>query len=159
MRHEKFYSFAYRINELLCEYVNVHDDFFSRRFSIREIIPIPFIFKPIDYSIPVDKLDRIIEQLTETRHEMEAYSEENGLGKHPFYITATRYVSLLCKAVKKLRDIQYKLHLKAQGEGSYSYKEYNKELDLYQLEVFGYSEFGNEFNKEFRNLRWRKDDC
>ena len=149
---KKFNDIAYKINELLYEYVNIHNDVLSRKFSIREIIPIPFLFKPVDYSIPVGELDKIMERLNEIMYELQAYSEENELKEHPFYITAAKYISLLYKAVKLLRNILYKLYLKARGKGDYSYREFNRELDSYQQEVKVYSEFGNDFNKAFQNL-------
>ncbi len=153
MKYEKFYSISYKINDLLSEYITVHNNVLAKKILLREIIPIPFIFKPIDFSFYVSKLDKVIEELAEILNELKAYCKANELENHNFYITASRYVNLLLKSIISLRNIQNKLYDKSQGNALYSYKEYKKELDLYKLDTMNYCEFGTDFNKAFYDLR------
>lgn len=51
----------YHVNDILTQYVSIHDELFA--FSWRKLIPIPGIFKPIDYPRYRDELGVLVSRL------------------------------------------------------------------------------------------------
>ena len=58
---EKILELSWNTNDLLSQYVAIHDDVFKT--SIRHIIPIPGIFKAIDFGEHLKKIENIIPEL------------------------------------------------------------------------------------------------
>jgi hypothetical protein len=56
-------SEIYQVNSILDRYIVIHDAIF--KFSLRKAIPIPGVFKPIDYWQHLRVLDALVSELQE----------------------------------------------------------------------------------------------
>ena len=65
---------AVEINGLLSRYVEVHDAIFQ--FSWRKIIPLPFIFRPIDFGHLNGRTEQILSQLEVCNQQISSMAED-----------------------------------------------------------------------------------
>ena len=112
-----------RANEILREYVAIHDAIF--KFSWRKAIPIPGLFKATDFGAHFRNLGRLASELAAISLALKA--EPGSLeGSH-------QYTAALLEAVQALREICGRFYEKSQGDLSkYPMAEYNANLKTYE---------------------------
>ena len=136
---------AVEINGLLGRYIEIHDAIFKS--SWRKIIPLPFIFKPIDFGRLQDITEKIQSQLETCKQQISELIEGLTQREKDFVDFLSQYCTTLIETVSLLRGILHQLHLKSQGSGKYSLTEYNKQCDLYKNAVDKYSAMGDQLNE------------
>ena len=111
-----------RANAILREYVVIHDAIF--KFSWRKTLPIPGLFKAIDYGAHSNDLGRLASKLTAISSALKAKSGS---------LEAYQYTAALLEAVQALRQICRRYHEKSQGNvRTYPMAEYNANLKTYE---------------------------
>lgn len=111
-----------RANAIHGKYVAIHDAIF--KFSWRKTLPIPGLFKAIDYGAHSNDLGRLASKLTAISSALKAESGS---------LEAYQYTAALLEAVQALREICRRYHEKSQGNVSkYPMAEYNANLKTYE---------------------------
>jgi len=134
-------SEMYQVHAILERYVAIHDKIF--KFSLRKAIPIPGIFKPIDYGQhfrEIDSLVSILEQL--------AISASNRAGVPSVF---QQYLTALLETMQFLRDMCRRLYDKSQGDlQSYTMRQYQSDVTTYEGLVEKYRSLGSTLNEYIR---------
>jgi hypothetical protein len=133
-----------RINALLTQYIEIHDVAF--KFSLRKIIPLPFIFKAIDFDSLCYQPEKIKTELN-TCNQQICYLIENGLNKNRFTYFLSEYCQALVVAVSLLRGILHQLYLKSQHSCEYTWGKYDEQIKLYDKAMNKYTTMGNDLNR------------
>lgn len=130
---------AIRVNNLLTEYIDIHD--LILKHSFRKILPIPGIFKRIDFGGHERQLHKIVEEIESAGEAIPRIREEEP--DHSEFLDAmSPYLIALVDAVRRLEAISGKLHEKAEGIRDYSMREYKREMDEYKTAVSSYMAVG-----------------
>lgn len=127
-------------NEILQEYVSIHDQVFKP--SLRKSIRIPGFFKPIDFG-------KHFECLGVLSNELEELTFSTDLEDQPSVFQ--EYVTALLSTIEELRDLCGKLLAKSKG-ASYSMEEYKSDVASYQDIVAEYRAIGSKLNLQLSNL-------
>lgn len=140
---------AIQVNLLLTAYIVIHDDIFAT--SIRKIIPIPGIFKKIDYCQHRVSLAQISSELQVCEAEAVNGCLDGGAGSRLASALA-QYTRALNATVTHLQRMTDVLCRKAQGENGYSMDAYNSDCDRYNQLVQQYIKLGDSLNEIVRGL-------
>lgn len=124
-------------HDVLGRYVAVHDDIFKG--SIRKVLPIPGIFKKIDYPAHAAKLTGLASVLENVKRS----ANSAGLPK-----TFEEYVEALLLTIRHLRDMCLKMTAKIHGRGEYGSDQWRRDSDTYQALVSRYASLGAALNAE-----------
>jgi hypothetical protein len=136
---------ALRTNELLQQYVKIHDDIFA--FSVRKMIPLPGIFKAIDYQSHFEGLYFIKEELEGIISSIAISPQSN----NEFARALEAYSKSLLETILILREMCGNLYEKSQGDlTSYRKSQYNVDLRNYQASVERYTALGQRLNAYFQ---------
>jgi|GEM_PF-592005 len=127
------------VNEILQEYVAIHDQIFKP--SLRKFIHIPGIFKPIDFGTHFKDLDALSNELKEVTVSIEQEDQ---------HTVFQEYVTALLSTIEKLRFLCENLLAKSKGN-SYSVEEYNSDVASYQDLVAEYRAIGSKLNLQLAN--------
>jgi hypothetical protein len=131
----------YQVHSILERYVVIHDKIF--KFSLRKAIPIPGLFKPIDYGQHFRELDSLISAL-----EQLAIPSSNKAGIPNVF---QQYATALLKTMQFLRDICRRLYDKSQGDlQSYTMDQYKSDVTTYEGLVEKYRSLGSTLNESIR---------
>ena len=131
----------YQVHAILERYIAIHDKIF--KFSLRKVIPIPGLFKPIDYGQHFRKLDSLVSAL-----EQLAISTGNRAGVPSVF---QQYVMALLKTMQFLRDMCTRLCDKSQGDlQSYTMGQYKSDVTIYEGLVEKYRSLGLTLNEYIR---------
>ncbi len=130
-----------QINSILNRYINIHDIVFSR--SLRNIIPVPFIFRPIQFNDIAKELEILIKELEEMERKMQKTIP-------PFPLR--EYVYALKETVSFLREICIRLSKKIQEPSSYRWKAYREDVKKYKALEQKYLAFGPAMNGLFSKM-------
>ena len=131
----------YQVHEVLDRYIAIHDDIFKP--SWRKAIPIPGIFKAIDYGQHFRDLSSLISAL-------EQIADSENSSAEPLRVF-TEYVSALLKTMQFLREMCRKLHEKSEGDlRSYKMQQYKWDADTYKMLVQEYLSLGMALNLYLR---------
>jgi hypothetical protein len=123
---------------VLDEYVAIHDAIF--KFSWRKALPIPGLFKAIDYGAHLRDLGRLASELTTFSLALKAKPGSLEVFHH--------YAAALLEAVQSLQGIAGRLYEKSQGDLSkYSMTEYNIDVKTYDSLVSKYVAIGMALNR------------
>jgi hypothetical protein len=134
-------SEMYQVHTILERYVVIHDMIF--KFSLRKAIPIPGLFKSIDYGQHRRELDSLVSAL-----EQLANSTSNRAGVP---IVFHQYVAALLKTMQFLRNMCRRLYDKSQGDlRSYTMDQYKSDVTAYERLVEEYGELGSTLNEYIR---------
>lgn len=134
-------SEMYQVHAMLERYVAIHDQIF--KFSFRKTLPIPGLFKPIDYGQHFSKLDFLVSEL-----EQLAISTRNRAEVPSVF---QQYVNALLKAMQFLRDMCRRLYDKSQGNlQSYTMDQYKSDVASYEGLVEKYRLLGSTLNEYIR---------
>ena len=121
---------ATEINDLLTEQIAVNDELF--RFSVRKAIPLPFIFKKIDYSLLHDRATRSLEQAQSVAQSLEEMEDNVAEGDEQFYRALREYHNSLTHIFDCLVMMLDKLKRKAAGEYDYPHRYYQQDVEEYE---------------------------
>lgn len=143
-------SIAVQVNELLSRYVMIHDAIF--KFSWRKIIPLPFIFKAIDFNNLHSQAKQILSELETCNQRIDSLIEDATQKESRFAHFLSEYCMALIETVSLLKEILYQLHLKGESSNKYSLSEYNKQCDLYKNAVNNYTSMGSQLNELYQEL-------
>jgi hypothetical protein len=124
-------------DEFYADYIRIHDE--CHKFSLRKIIPIPFIFKPINYKAHTEELSRILDELKKIELKMKHIIKENrkdiqNLGLKDWVNMFIEYVGDFWMMLSKLKSITDRLAEQSEGIRKFPYKEHSRMLDEYQRE-------------------------
>jgi hypothetical protein len=140
---------AAEVDQILTNYLKIHDNIFKA--SIRKIIPIPGIFKKIDYKDHNRFLNDLLTKLNKANLGLEnikilVLEKPEELTFINIFI---EYVTALSNSMGKLRDICNKFQEKIDGERDYSMSEYNRDVSIYEESSEIYFNVGKQLNKYF----------
>lgn len=126
--------------QVLNAYVAVDRETF--KFSLSRIIPIPFLFTPVDYKSLHDDLLAAHNQILQLidRRKSHGLSEKDKS-------TLFNYLVSLENAISKLLAILIKLDQESQSPFKYKYREYREDCREYRGLVNKYSNLGRELNQ------------
>jgi hypothetical protein len=127
------------VNEILKEYVAIHDQIFKP--SLKKSVNIPGFFKPIDFGTHFKDLDALSNELKEITVSIDQEDQRS---------VFQEYVNALLIAIEKLRDLCENLLAKSKGD-SYSMEEYKADLASYQGLVAEYRTVGSKLNLQLSN--------
>lgn len=130
------------INNILSRYIQIHDALF--KFSLKKFLPIPFMFKKIDYESLYLDIAEILKDLTEIKLKL---TEAKLLDKknQEVYGTIIPYVENFRQTVQLLSYITLSLSKKINDPKSYQFSKYQKS-------IAEYNELRNLHNKMGQNL-------
>ena len=132
-----------RANAILGKYVAIHDAIF--KFSWRKTLPIPGLFKAIDFGAHAKDLGRLASKLAAISSALKAESES---------LEAYQYTAALLEAVQALREICGRFYEKSQGDVSkYPMAEYNANLKTYEGLMNKCQALGVALNRHIRDER------
>jgi hypothetical protein len=140
---------AVRVNKILPEYITIHDSIF--KFSIRHAIPLPLIFKPIDYESHFEGLYFLKEELEQAIASISNLPVGENETDTQFMRVLNLYSNALLEAIVVLREICGALYEKSQGNlDAYPKKQYDRDLERYKISVLKYSELGELLSAYFK---------
>jgi hypothetical protein len=122
-------------------YIEVHDDIF--RFKWRRILPLPWLFEPIDFSGHVLTLEMVQQTLDDVLNGPQSPATMDD-GREA---VLRDYVVALRTTVTQLGSICRKLARKADLDGQYEPSEYRGDVALYEKSVSKYQALGDALNK------------
>lgn len=140
---------AAEVDQILTNYLKIHDDIFKA--SIRKIIPIPGIFKKIDYKDHNRLLNDLLTKLNKAHLDLKNIKNLllEKLEELTFINIFIEYVIALSNSMCKLRDICKKFQEKIDGERTYSMGEYDRDVNIYKESTENYFSVGKQLNKYF----------
>ena len=132
-----------RANAIHGKCVAIHDAIF--KFSWRKTLPIPGLFKAIDYGAHSKDLGRLASKLAAISSALKAESGS---------LEAYQYTAALLEAVQALRQICRRYHEKSQGNvRTYPMAEYNANLKTYEGLMNKCQVLGVALNRRIRDER------
>lgn len=141
---------AVELNELLSRYIEINDAIF--KFSWRKIIPLPFIFKPIDFGHLHSRAEQILSQLESCNQQISSLIEDLTQEESRFADFLSEYCMVLIETVSLLKGIIHQLRLKSEGSEKYTLTEHNKQCDLYKNAVDKYRTMGSKLNELYQEI-------
>ena len=131
-----------RVGTLLRDFIAIHDDVL--RPSFRRVIPIPGVFKRVDYGAHAEVLSNVSDGLSDIGSELRAGAGRvAGAG----WSAIRSYCVALHDAVSRLGGICKRLEMKALGRGTYAAAEYKSDLAEYLSAVDRYRQLGRSMNE------------
>jgi len=137
---EKQLSIA--VNKILGGYIVVHNDIFG--FSLRKMIPIPGIFKPINYKSCYNKLNFLEDKISNFINELPEHTE--------YFELLKEYSKALRDTILWLKNICERFTNKIEGKGGYPMNEYHKDMSTYNHSVNTYRTLGLRLNNAYKEL-------
>ncbi|MGE3752796.1 MAG: CpXC domain-containing protein [Planctomycetota bacterium] len=131
-----------RIGSVLHNYIAIHDDVF--KVSVRRVVPIPGLFKRVDFGAHARSLTACSHRLSEIGADIRASGGR--MPKAPLD-TLQQYCAALYDAAARLGDICERLHLKALGQRAYSPTAYKADVSDYHAAVNRYRQLGRMLNE------------
>jgi hypothetical protein len=136
---------AVEVGMILDRFIDVHNDIFS--FSLRKILPIPWLFRPINFTqhyrtlrfIETD-LELVLEQLPESCPEATE-----------LFVVLRDYTQRLLSTVLNLQDICGHLFRKADGTEEYTQQDYERDLGRYKRSIPTYQSERSRLNRILNN--------
>lgn len=146
---EELKRLARTINDILTSYIKIHDSLHKR--SIRHVIPIPGIFKPIPFGFYGKQLEQCSASIEELLRKM----QESPHAQNPDFIDVlSEYSMALQDAIERLREFCVCLEQKADGK-PYAFTQQKKDQAEYEAAVKHYKLLGNKLNSEFDRITGR----
>jgi hypothetical protein len=143
------------VNRLLTSYISIHDSMF--KFNWRHAIPLPFIFKPIDYPLLQKQAVAVLVQLRDSEsalHNLRLVADSSSLPDPEIHFLhfMSEYVLALIETLLRLETLLNELRKKAQDPFSYKYSEYRHHLERYHEAVAVYMSMGGRLNELYNQL-------
>jgi len=116
---------ARRVNEMLRRYMKVQEDLFKP--SLRKILRIPGIYRPIDYAENLRELEELLRELADVKAAIRREEPCPASPEGKFLGVLRGYVSLMTSAVEKLEYICSRLKERSRG-GGYGKDDYKSDM-------------------------------
>ena len=140
-----------KVNDILLQYVAIHDDVFKT--SVRKIIPLPFLFKAINFQAHHGEIEKVLSQLEESKTVISRIFSQCDSAQKEFLELLSQYVVALIETVKRLKIVLGRLYAKSERLASYDWKQYKEELAQYQSAVQEYVSLGKQLNELYDRIR------
>ena len=152
-KKEQIVEISWVVNDLLSQYVAIHDDVFKT--SIRHIIPIPGIFKAIDFGAHLQKAENIIPELKNCDNKINALADNFEGQEREYLYLLSRYANALIETVSRLKIVLGALYAKSQSfvNSNYDWSNYKNDLADYEKSVQGYLAIGGCLNELFPKIK------
>lgn len=150
---EQIIELSWNVNDLLSRYVAIHDDIFKT--SIRHAIPIPGIFKPIDFDAHLKNIVNIIPELENCDNKIK-FIADNANGQEREYLDLlSKYTNALIVTASCLKVVVGALYDKSQSfaNSNYDWKNYKGDLAKYEQSVQNYMAIGGRLNELFEKVK------
>ncbi len=150
---EQIIELSWNTNDLLSQYVAIHDDIFKT--SIRHAIPIPGIFKVIDFGAHLGKVENIIPELENCDSKIKSLAENVSDQEREYLDLLSQYVGALIETVSCLKVVVGALYAKSQSftNSNYDWKNYKSDLAKYEQSVKDYMVIGGRLNELFEKVK------
>ena len=150
---EQITEVSWQVNDLLSQYVAIHDDVFKT--SIRHAIPIPGIFKAIDFGAHLKKVENIIPGLENCNSKIKSLAENISASEREYLDLLSKYISALIETVSHLKVVVGGLYAKSQSfiNSNYDWKNYKNDLAKYEQSVQNYMALGGRLNELFEKVK------
>lgn len=143
-KNEEVKQFAIQINDLLNEYVKIHDSLFH--FSWRRI------FKPINFAELQTKASGILNLLERIKGGISAVLNEFLENDNELVVFLSQYCSALIITLKNLEELLHQRNLKSQNSGNYNFKKHTQLIKEYENSVSNYVSMGAKLNHLYSNF-------
>ena len=149
---EKILMLAIEVNSLLSRYVQLHDECF--KFSWRRVIPIPGLFKAIEFGKLQSQARKIADALDLCARKAISLTT-NTPQERNFVDLMGKYIAALKATIEKLSGILAALDAKTDDiiSSKYSSSRYNSDVAAYDKLVAEYTELGDRLNESMNRLR------
>ncbi len=149
---DKATGLAVTVNNVLTEYIKVHNDIF--KVSAKRIVPIPGVFEAIDFQSHVSRLRKQRQTLASVDGDIATWLRQGikDIRVRAFVSLLKDYNQALLKALSQFEEISQNLYQKSQNPNHYSWDTYNKELDAYQESIGEYKRLGSKLNEAYQRL-------
>lgn len=134
-----------QLHDLLSAFMDIHNDVFAR--SVRRLIPIPGIFKPIDFAGHAEDLAIIGTEIDTILRVFQSLEEEPRDVRQAI-ASVQAYSQALRDAVVRLQAICERLKAKAEGH-DYAMDEYKADVAAYHRSTNTYDSLGDDMNAAF----------
>lgn len=150
---EQIKEVSWQVNDLLSQYVAIHDEVFKT--SIRHAIPIPGIFKAIDFGAHLKKIENIIPELENCDSKVKLLTENVSDQERGYLDMLSKYVNALIETVSYLRIVVGGLYAKSQSfvNSNYDWRNYKNDLAKYKQSVQNYMTLGGSLNEFFEKIK------
>jgi hypothetical protein len=149
-QEEELKLIAVQVDGLLSRYIEINDAIF--KFSWRKIIPLPFVFKPIDFGQLHYLAGEILSQLFVCDQQLRMLREDLTENEGLFADCLSEYCSTLIETVSLLKGITYQLNLKSERPEEYSLTEYQLQSRLYHDAVDKYTAMGDQLDELYQGI-------
>ena len=150
---EQITELSWSVNDLLSQYVAIHDDIFKT--SIRHAIPIPGIFKAIDFGAHLGKIENIIPELENCDNKIKSVVENVDGQEREYLDLLSQYTNALIETASRLKIVVGALYAKSQSfvNSNYDWKNYKSDLAKYEQSVQDYMAIGGRLNELFEKVK------
>ena len=150
---EQIVELSWNVNDLLSQYVAIHDDIFKT--SIRHAIPIPGIFKAIDFGAHLGKIENIIPELENCDNKIKSVVENVDGQEREYLDLLSKYTNALIETASRLKIVVGALYAKSQSfvNSNYDWKNYKSDLAKYEQSVQDYMAIGGRLNELFEKVK------
>ncbi len=151
---EQIVELSWNVNDLLSQYVTIHDDIFKT--SMRHAIPIPGIFKAIDFGAHLAKVENIIPELENCDNKIKSLTENTSSQEREYLDLLSSYTGALIETVSRLKIVVGALYAKSQNfaNSNYNWKNYKSDLAKYEQSVQDYIAIGGRLNELFEKIKY-----
>ena len=150
---EEIIELSWNVNDLLSQYVAIHDEVFKT--SIRHAIPIPGIFKKIDFGVHLGKVENIIPELKNCDNKIKSLVKNESDKEKEYLDILSQYTGALIETVSRLKVVVGALYAKSQSfaNSNYDWKNYKNDLAKYEQSVKDYMTIGGNLNELFDKFK------
>lgn len=149
MRIFKLINLQRNIHLLFENAIKIDKELFGSLF--RQIIPLPFIFKYIDYLKLLNEGEQVLINLYNTESEIILLKRES-FNENSIIDFMLEYTQLFIKTQVVLNNICQMLYIKSENKGKVKYSDYNKMCKEYNSLYRKRHEFGLHMNDLSRSL-------
>ena len=140
-----------KVNDILTSYVTVHDAIFG--FSLRKVLPLPWLFLAIRYCNHETALSELTARLGSLEPQISAVKGGASGAEDRFVLALSEYATTLQDTINKLQNICHHLCRKSKGARDYSKQRYDADVKAYDEAVHRYTQLGKELNALYAETR------
>ena len=146
MTQDQIADISWRVDNLVSEYLAIHDKAFQK--SIRYVTPIPGIFKAIDFGALEHQSGVLVKKLKNCKMELESISQEYSGAKREFSKLLVIYTDAVVDSLGNLNIILSRLYAKSQAPDGLDYarKNYKNDLVKYHESVDKWKRIGEKLD-------------
>lgn len=152
---ENLTNLSWDINDLLSQYIEIHNNIFKT--SIRQRIPIPGIFKAINFSAHLEKIEEIMPEMESLNSKIKLLAINSMSQEKEYLNLLSRYTDALIKTAGYLKIVISALYDKSKSSinSSYNWKNYKKDLAIYEQSIKNYMTIGGQLNNLFDKIKFQ----